>query len=497
VLPDTGSTHLGQAVAPRVAAKPNTTGAYLLPRGTDAFVARLALALAAERSLDLQYYIWQSDLTGKVLTTAVLRAADRGVRVRILLDDVGTAADDTVLLMLDAHHGIEVRLFNPITWRSTRALGFLADFSRTNRRMHNKSFTADNQMTIIGGRNIGDEYFEARPDVDFGDLDVVAIGPVVAAVSRAFDLYWNSEIAVPIGALTSRQAVAKEMKEARSALETFVQTPRAESYAQALEASRLAAEIRDGTLSFSWGSARLVYDDPTKALTDPADRSTHLDPQLRSEVDTVRSELLLVSPYFVPGKKGVEELRRVHARGVRVRIVTNSLASTDVLAVHSGYARYREALLEAGIELYEIRPTATRDERRRLGLERDGGTAHGMGGSGRAALHAKTLVFDRRAFFVGSMNLDARSAYLNTEIGLVIDNPALTAELLSSIDAALPEATYRVTLRRGSGSNAPASLEWAGLEDGREVRYTEEPLASGWQHFRVWLYSLLPIEQLL
>jgi putative cardiolipin synthase len=492
---DTAATRLGRDVAAEVARHGNQSGVYLLDRGIDAFVARLALAEMADKSLDVQYYIWHDDTTGRVLTHALLRAADRGVRVRVILDDVGSAADDLALLTIDAHPNIEVRLFNPLATRKARGLGMLTDFSRTNRRMHNKSFTADNRVAIVGGRNIGDEYFEAKEDLDFGDLDTLLIGPAVPQVSQGFDRYWNDPAVIPIAALSGARPTDQEITAARAQLEAFVLSRRASPYAEALRVSGLAQGLRAGKLDFSFGEARVLYDDPAKAGSGAADPSKLLLPQLSAEFQGLTSELLVVSPYFVPGDGGVDALRQLRARGVRVRVLTNALAATDVPVVHAGYARYRRALLEAGVELYEVKPTATRAAaQREQRRERDAGATHGVTGSSRASLHAKTLVFDRRALFVGSMNLDPRSVYTNTEIGVLVENPGLVDAHLARFDAALPGMAYRVTLAR---TGDDAAIEWWSREDGHDVRYTQEPMTGHWQRFKVWFYSLWPIEPLL
>lgn len=495
---DTATTRLGRDVAAEVAKHPGQSGVHLLNRGTDAFVARLVLAEVAEKSLDVQYYIWHADTTGKLLANALVQAAGRGVRVRLLLDDVGTAADDMALLMLDDHPNIEVRLFNPVATRGARGLGYLTDFSRVNRRMHNKSFTADNQATIVGGRNVGDEYFEARPDLDFGDLDVIAIGPAVQQVSDGFDRYWNNPAAIPIAALTRARPAAAEISAAAASLQVFARSQRAAPYAEALRASGLAQALRDGTLAFSFGEVRVVYDDPAKISSEAADPSTLLLPQLSPEFQALRSELLLVSPYFVPGEAGVAALRRLRERGVRVRVLTNSLAATDVPVVHAGYARYRRALLEAGVELYEVKPTAAHQAAmREQSRERTAGSTHGMTGSSRASLHAKTLVFDRNALFIGSMNIDPRSVFTNTEIGVVVDSAELTSRLVEQLDARLPEIAFRIDLKHATDNGSASVIEWVSREDGREMRYTTEPLTSAWQRFKVGFYSLWPIEPLL
>ncbi len=497
-LTDTGDTPLGQVSRRLLAEHPDVSGVLLLNRGTDAFLARLALAEVAQRSLDIQYYIWHADTTGKVLAASVLHAAERGVRVRLLLDDIGTAADDRHLLALDSHPNIEVRLFNPIAARSTRMLGFVADFSRTNRRMHNKSFTADNQAMIVGGRNIGDEYFEARPDIEFADLDLLAIGPVVSDVSRQFDAYWNSPVAFPIAVLSQDRPSDEAIRQARAGLVEFVQAQKQGGYAQALKSSGLAEALAGGSLAFSYGKARVVADDPMKVLEESADNTTRLLPKLLPEFESLGSELVLVSPYFVPGDAGVDRLRALVQRGVKVKVLTNSLASTDVPAVHAGYRQYRRALLEAGVELYELKPTAAPAAKRdHPSGSRDDGKKPSLSGSSQASLHAKTMAFDRRALFVGSMNLDPRSVFTNTEIGVLVEQPELVATQVEKLDSQLSNIGFRLELTPASRADSTPEIVWVATQDGQVVRYSSEPMTHSWKRFKVWFLSLMPIEQLL
>jgi len=494
-LTGTGDTRLGVVAARAVADLKAPSGIHLLYQGPDAFLARLVLAEAARRSIDAQYYIWHGDVTGRVLIAALLRAADRGVRVRLLIDDVGSAANDMNLLLLTRHANVEVRLFNPVASRSTRMLGILFDFARTNRRMHNKSFTVDNQVAIVGGRNIGDEYFGAREDVNFGDLDSLTVGAAVADVSSHFDAFWNSSSVYAIQDLTTARPDAAAYDKARAELEAFAQQQRDRTFTRAVRDNELATQLRAGHVVLTGGSVKVLADDPAKVERPDEDTSKNLMPQLMPEFASMREQVVMVSPYFVPGAEGVEALRRLKARGIRVRVLTNSLASTDEPSVYSGYAKYREALLEAGVELYEVNPDATPDElrSRRHAEDDDDDGPHGSGRS-RAALHAKTLVVDCRLFFVGSMNLDPRSAFTNTEIGIVVDAPAEAAHLCSVLDDVLARA-YRVELRRTETGGS--RIEWSGLEDGREVRYTTSPKTSAWQRFKSAFYGLLPIEPLL
>ena len=497
-LTGTADTRLGVWATRTVADLKAPSGVHLLYRGPDAFLARLVLADTAQRSIDAQYYIWHGDTTGRVLIAELLRAADRGVRVRLLIDDVGSAANDMNLLLLTRHANVEVRLFNPVASRSARTMGLLFDFARTNRRMHNKSFIVDNQVAIVGGRNIGDEYFGARTDVNFGDLDSLTVGAAVVDVSSHFDAFWNSSSTYAIQDLTTARPDDAAYAKARTDLEAFARKQRDQKYAGELLDNELATQLRAGHVLFTGGSVKVLADDPAKVERPDEDRSKNLMPQLMPELAGMREQVLMVSPYFVPGVEGVEALRRLKQRGIRVRVLTNSLASTDVPSVYSGYAKYREALLEAGVELYEVNPDAAREPTG----GRPGDTAadandddhpHGSGRS-RAALHAKTLVVDCRLFFVGSMNLDPRSAFTNTEIGIVVDAPAEAARLCAMLDDVLAHA-YRVELRRTETGGS--RIEWSGLEDGREVRYTTSPKTSGWQRLKSAFFGMLPIEPLL
>lgn len=482
-ITNTGNTPLAAMVRPLVAAHPGESGLYPLANGQDALAARLALADAAKRSLDVQYFIWNKDLAGKVLFEHLVRAADRGVRVRLLLDDLGTMPSDSGLLAVENHPNIEVRMFNPVGMRTFRVLGMIAEFQRINRRMHNKSFTADGQVAIVGGRNIGDEYFGANEVSNFADCDLAVIGPVVKEVSDTFDLYWNSTWSIPSTALSRHNPVAGVIAAKRAALAAFNKSAAQSPYMESVRESEFARRLRNGGFSFYWGKASIVSDSPEKVALSPSDTSTHLMPKLRRVVDATKKEMVLVSPYFVPGKGGVELLAGVRQRGVRVVVLTNSLASTDGVPVHSGYQRYRKPLLRAGVELYEIKPIAGTEQDAQLK------TLRGMARSSNASLHAKTFAFDRRIGFVGSYNLDPRSSKLNTEMGVLYECPALVKKLPEGMERNLERAAYHVEL---SGNR----LTWTTLEKGKLVRYNSEP-ASAWKRFKVCLLSLLPIESML
>ncbi|QCB47715.1 phospholipase D family protein [Hydrogenophaga sp. PAMC20947] len=481
---DTASTRLGQASAPPAQTHPGQSGVLALAEGREAFATRMLLAEAAERSLDVQYYIWHPDFTGTLLMQALRQAADRGVRVRLLLDDNNTEGLDEILAAMDSHANIQVRLFNPFVQRNWRWLGYLTDFGRLNRRMHNKSFTADNQATIMGGRNIGDEYFDAGQAVSFVDLDVLAVGAVVPRVSADFDRYWASASAYPVASLLP--AAAPQALDALTQGAAQVRSNRAaEPYLTALAKSDFVRRLVAGELELEWTTVRLVSDDPAKGLGQ-APPEALLPKRLAEVLGKPERELLLVSPYFVPTARGTEALTELMSQGVAVSVLTNSLAATDVPAVHAGYAKRRPALLAAGVKLFELKPDRGEAARSRR-------SDRGLAGSSGASLHAKTFALDRRRTFVGSFNLDPRSAALNTESGLVIDSPTMAAAIADVFENHLAARAYTLRL------NGEGRIEWLDRPSpaAPPQLHPAEPQTRLWKRTMVKLLSWLPIEWLL
>jgi putative cardiolipin synthase len=481
-------------LAPAVAEHQKASGIQFLGQGRDALAARLALADTAERCLDAQYYIWKPDNSGRLLAERLLRAADRGVRVRMLLDDIGGSARDDVLLAMDSHTNIEVRLFNPIANRSFRKLSLIFDFQRVNRRMHNKSFTADRFVTILGGRNVADHYFASGDERQFADFDVVAAGPAAVKVAGMFDRYWNSPSSIPIHALNRKQTSPEQLAKGRANLAADVGTMTNSAEFASLATNDVAIKILRHEPALVWGPTRLLSDLPEKVVTDPMDPSTHLLPDLRRIVDATQREMFIVSPYFVPGRKGVEFFRSLRARGVRVVVLSNSLAANDVTPVHAGYRRYRKDLLRAGVEMWEIKP----DVAMRATAGGAAGAGRSSGKPAQSALHAKTFAFDRSTLFVGSLNLTPRSASLNTEMGLVVEVPTLTGPAVDALEKSLQKDAYHLEFVPGPGPcKECGSIVWVSHENGREVRYTREPHASFCRRLQVFILSLLPIESQL
>ncbi|UOO80910.1 phospholipase D family protein [Uruburuella testudinis] len=463
-VPDTADTPAG------------TSGIYLLGDAHDAFVARATLIESADHTLDLQYYIWHNDVSGKLLFNMLYRAADRGVRVRLLLDDNNTNGLDNVLAALDSHANIEIRLFNPFITRKWRALGYLTDFPRLNRRMHNKSLTADNKATIIGGRNIGDEYFNVSQDTAFADLDILATGSVVSQVSQDFDRYWASQSAYPLARIITKVDIQTGFNQlaGNDSSKAHILA----RYRRDLEQSGLYHAIETNQVPWTQAQTQLISDDPAKGLDRSRDKPS-IGEKLSEALGMPEKEIYLVSPYFVPTKEGSKALAELVQEDIGVTVLTNSLQATDVAAVHSGYAKYRKPLLKAGVALYELKPNhavpASRDR--------------GLTGSSSTSLHAKTFIVDQERVFIGSLNLDPRSARLNTEMGVVIKSPEIAAAMQRTLADTTPQYAYKVTLnRRGK-------LQWQDPESGETLK--KEPEAGFWKRLTVKILSILPIEGLL
>ena len=461
-----------------------TTGITPLDSPREAFAARHFLARSAVQTLDVQYYIWRPDTSGLMLLGDLLAAADRGVRVRLLLDDGGTAGLDRELAALALHPRIEVRLFNPFVLRWPKPLGYVTDFSRANRRMHNKSFTADNQASIVGGRNVGDEYFGATDGVLFSDVDVLAIGPIVPEVSQDFDRYWASQSAWPAQAILPTASDADRAQLDDSAAR-ITASDAAQTYTQAVRQTPFITDLLAQKLALQWSRVQMVSDDPAKGLGQ-APRSGLLVDQLHRVLGTPQRSVSLVSPYFVPTAAGTEALARLSRSGVAVRVMTNAYEATDVPLVHAGYAQYRKPLLQSGVALYEMQLMAPpgkpgKDQRPRL---------NPLGSSG-SSLHAKTFAIDGERAFVGSFNFDPRSALLNTELGFVIDSPVLARQIDQAFDTEVPRRSYTL------GLSDRGAIEWRSTGSTPPTVEAVEPGSSWWSRWGLTLMSWLPIEWLL
>ena len=476
-LVNTGDTYLGKEVASWTARHPGKSGFYPLVSGIDALGARLALIDRAERTIDAQYFLMKPDDAGKLFTFKLLEAADRGVRVRLLLDDIFTTVDDDIFVVLNEHPNIELRLFNPVGRGGFYYANYLGNFKLANRRMHNKSFIIDNQVSIVGGRNIADEYFELLTNAEFRDFDMLAIGPVAAEISRTFDRFWNHKLAVPVEALDTGKKLP-DLAAARANIDKkTIETSKA-IYNRALS-SQLIQDLIDERETYFPADSVVVTDDPEKLLNKVSENYQVLVTAIAKVIDEAESEVVVLTPYFIPGKNGVEFWRSITKKGVRVVVITNSLASNNHIPVHSAYARYRHDLIDAGVELYEIRVDSSKVPK---GSDQKGYDA--------VTLHTKGMLIDRRETFVGSLNLDPRSIDINTEMGVLIENADLTAGLAEALFMNLPGYTYRVT------ENEKGKLRWTALINGEEVVEKQEPQTSGWLRFKAFLFRVVPEKQL-
>lgn len=448
-----------------------------LMEGPEAFAVRAQSARLAARSLDVQTYIWHADLTGMFFAHVLIEAADRGVKVRLLIDDLDARAQNAGLAALAAHPNIDVRLFNPFASR-TGIVGFLSEgvrsFRRINRRMHNKSWIADNRLAVAGGRNVGDEYFGASNEVNFADLDFVMIGPVVRDASASFDKYWNSPSAYPIEQLDSEAVKDTSLNKLRSTLASRSKGAENSRYASALRSNEAIDRMINGDWSFEWSeNYRFISDDPLKVtMTENDEQSSEVGAALVRRARSTRTDLTIISPYFVPGKSGAQVLIDTAQAGKRVRVLTNSLAANDVAAVHGGYSRYRKALLKGGVQLWELKRFGEPDRQK------------SFFGSSSASLHTKALSVDGRTVFVGSYNLDPRSTWLNCEQGVMVESPSLATQLDELVARQIAgERAWHVTLENDT-------LRWA---DGNKS-FDTDPHASLGRRFQAWLTRVMRLE---
>lgn len=457
------------------------SGFYLVHDGLSAFVARAVLVEEASVSLDLKYYIYNDDTSGRILTGLLLQAADRGVRVRLLVDDLGTRVTNPWILALDNHPNMSIRVFNPVEGRSgiRRGLQQAMNFGRINHRMHNKLLVSDGLVAITGGRNIADGYF-SKSDTEFLDVDVVAVGEVVGDAAEIFDEYWNSGVAVPVTELMVADDESYSLAELRDRVSDYLDGQRQSEYSKALEKSNLADRLVAGKVSFHRGKATLFADPPRKAV-DPESVPITEYPGYKLEqlLTESKQRVRIINAYLIPGVPGVDLFSTLQNADVQVDILTNALATNDVAVVHGAYSRYRKPLLESGVRLWELRPIAEQKQR-----------MHWFKGESRASLHAKTFVLDEDRGFVGSINLDSRSIIQNTEIGMLIENPEINRELNELFETwVAPDAAWSLKL------NEEGDLRWyAENDDGEIIVEDKEPETTLWQRFLSRLLSHLPIE---
>jgi putative cardiolipin synthase len=485
------STSLGR-IAESYRPAPDQSGFRLMPLGSYSLDTRVQLARRAQVSLDVQYYHLHDDESGRWLLRALRDAAQRGVRVRLLLDDFYTSGQDDLLLGLAAHPNVEVRLFNPFCClrdqgQISRFLASLGELKRVNHRMHNKLFVADGAMAVVGGRNVANEYFLRNADgLNFIDVDAFVVGWVVAPLQSQFDRYWNADAVYPIQAVARSRLTTAELRERFEIWTGPAATPPPAPLppSDILGYGPIAEDLDSGRLGLVWGGAYAFADHPDKPFDSepgsvPADTSVTYN--LVQAMRQAKQEIVVSSPYLVPGERGMALIRELRGRGVRITAMTNSLGATDEPLVHVGYSAYRGPMLDLGVDLYELSGSRVKRNRR-----------ENLFGASLGRLHAKLAVIDKRWLFIGSMNLDPRSESINTELGVVVDSPPLAKEMLRIIDIDRLQSAYR--LRKTAEGNC---CEWLGYDDDTEMRLTEEPDSSLWQRFKLRLLAPFVPEWLL
>jgi len=475
-IPASENTSLGKRALADSAANPGLSGVYPLADGPEALAARVILARKAEETIDAQYYIWQMDTTSFILLDEFKQAAERGVRVRLLLDDNGIPGLDEMLAGLNAMENFEVRLYNPFTYRSPKLLAYAFNFSRLNHRMHNKSMTADGAVSVIGGRNIGDIYFEFGEGAHYFDFDVIAIGPAAAATQENFDRYWESASAYPAELiLEDSPDGAQQVADAGAAARESVN---GSAYMEKIQGSDLLADLENTDTFFEWTKVELLSDDPSKTEKKSA-REDLLISKLVEILSKAESRVDLISAYFIPAPNGTKLLTDLAERGVDTRVMTNSLESNDVAPVHSAYMKYRPDLIRDGVHMLELRADSP-NENYELVPDPLGVTS---------SLHAKSFAMDDKTVFIGSFNFDPRSAQLNTEMGYLIDSPEIAANIKAALDKV--EDYYRVNF------NEAGDIVWTYQGEGSEQNWDTEPNTSAFKRGVVTFMSWLPVEWML
>ncbi|TSB23424.1 phospholipase D family protein [Psychrobacter sp. YGAH215] len=483
----TDSTDLVAAISEQNEIHPDLSGYHPIVTGANAFASRSILTSMATRNIDAQYYIWHDDQAGQLMLKDLWDAAERGVIVRLLLDDFNNSAKfDQHLLRFASHPNIAVRIINPLMYRKFQTLNFVTGLPRINRRMHNKSMTFDKQITIIGGRNIGDEYLSNDKNSQFADLDVLLIGKVVADIDNSFASYWSAPISFDIQTLATLdkgettdflegldKLRADEKNNSKSSLDV---------YKTAIEDSSIDSDLINKRVPFRWTDMQFLSDDVGK-LTKTVPANTNLVHQLRTLLGSPTKRLTIISSYFVPTKDGVNTLVELAEAGIDIKILTNSFDATDVTAVHSGYSQWRPSLLRAGVKIYELKSTASEEKREnKLWKARSQSST---------SLHAKTFAVDDYQVFIGSYNVDPRSANINTEMGVIINDEELAKQLHSALSDELLGQAYEVKLLENG------SLQWHTVEAGEKVVYDSEPRVDISDHVWLTIMSWLPIDWLL
>ncbi len=484
----TDDTSLAKIVLPLREQNPNLTGYHVLYDPLEALAARIELINKAEKSLDLQYYIWDNDKIGALALHAMIKAADRGVKIRLLVDDNNAKKMEGIYMALDQHANIDVKLYNPYRFRHFRPVDMVLDLKRINRRMHNKSFIADNQIALIGGRNMSNQYYNVSDNYQFSDVDVMLVGAASDEIIHSFDEYWNDDYAFPVRQLVNPRHYSLRFDSLKQQLDDYNQEATVVNYLDLANRSHAFDDWLNNKIQFDWVKAEVVKDSPSK-IKSKAKKEEHLNFQLLNRLDKPEQSVDIVSAYFVPEKKGAERLKNLRADGVKVRVLTNSFQANDVPLVHAFYSKYRQDLLEHDVQLYEFlsRPDAENLNTNTKELAEKSKVS--LKGLSRSSLHAKLMAIDEKQVFIGSFNFDPRSAYLNTEIGVLLNSPRLAKAVHYTMDENLSKYAYKLVL------NADQQINWKiKLSNGQTRIYPREPKIKWWQKAGVKFVSWLPLE---
>ena len=484
---DTAQTTLAQIIQPLQEQHPDLTGYLVLFEPLEALATRLSLIDKAEKRLDLQYYIWDNDKVGSLALHALIRAADRGVKIRLLIDDNNAKSTEGIFLALAQHPNIEVKLFNPYRFRKYRALDMILDLKRINRRMHNKSFIADHQVALIGGRNMTNQYYNVSDNYQFSDVDVMLVGTAVKDISHSFDEYWSHEYAYKVQEVVNQSAHHLSYESLKRQLDEHYERVTVQNYLDLTSNSQAIDSLMSRDIQLDWVKAEVVKDSPNK-IKSKAKKKEHLNFQLIQHLEQPEKNVDLISAYFVPEKKGAKMLTDLAKDGVKVRVLTNSFKANDVAVVHAFYGKYRQNLLEHGVQLYEFLPALNKNDLDKNTEDLAKKAKVSIKGLSRSSLHAKLMALDEKQVFIGSFNFDPRSAYLNTEIGVLLNSPPLAQAVHTTMDENLSKYAYKLVL------DANKKITWQRQTPQGPVIYTKEPRMKWWQRAGIKMLSWLPIE---
>ena len=484
---DTAQTTLAQIIQPLQEQHPDLTGYLVLFEPLEALATRLSLIDKAEKRLDLQYYIWDNDKVGSLALHALIRAADRGVKIRLLIDDNNAKSTEGIFLALAQHPNIEVKLFNPYRFRKYRALDMILDLKRINRRMHNKSFIADHQVALIGGRNMTNQYYNVSDNYQFSDVDVMLVGTAVKDISHSFDEYWSHEYAYKVQEVVKQSAHHLSYESLKRQLDEHYERVTVQNYLDLTSNSQAIDSLMSRDIQLDWVKAEVVKDSPDK-IKSKAKKKEHLNFQLIQHLEQPEKNVDLISAYFVPEKKGAKMLTDLAKDGVKVRVLTNSFKANDVAVVHAFYGKYRQNLLEHGVQLYEFLPALNKNDLDKNTEDLAKKAKVSIKGLSRSSLHAKLMALDEKQVFIGSFNFDPRSAYLNTEIGVLLNSPPLARAVHTTMDENLSKYAYKLVL------DANKKITWQRQTPQGPVIYTKEPRMKWWQRAGIKMLSWLPIE---